>query len=138
MTLVSQYNSYSCVAACIESILKDSGLVDFSHEDFVKSNSDIFKGGSKEEGACELSDVSVALDRLGFDCVIHDMSQPIVLTNSDFLLFVYWNDLERDKHCVRLRQFTPNGLEVMNPTNPNNYDIIPHQWVKAAFRINRR
>ena len=137
MTIVTQYNNYACVAACLESIKKDFGDSDFSHKEFVQDNLDLFSGGLDTEGACDFFKIREIATRAGLEA---GECKNGTLTNSDSeaaILFVYWGDDEGNKHCVRLHSSDDKTTKVMNPMNPNHLDEIPISWIKGGFKIKK-
>ena len=135
MIIVSQYNRFACVGACIESLLRDNNI-DFSHEEFIKNNLDIFNGGTESEGSINTSRFQELADRLNLQ---FEQLQKFDFSKSEdnvgVFFFVYWNGLEGDKHFVRFSNRNNNVIAVMNPNKPDGLDAIELNWIKGVYRF---
>lgn len=135
ITVVGQYNDFSCFVACLESIKRDWGDPNFRHEKFVKDNLDIFNGGDKHEGLCQNPEEACARAGLKFEMIYGDFS--FEHSDAAVLLFIWSRNEEKNKHFVRLVDMYPEKVKVMNPSIPNCYDCIPHEWIKSTVKITK-
>ncbi len=135
ITVVGQYNDFACFAACLESIKRDWGDSEFTHEKFVKENLDIFNGGDKHEGLC--SNPFEACRRVGLHGDIISGDFEFDHSDTAIIMSIWSGGLEKNKHFVRLFDSYPDKHKVMNPTYSDCYDCIPHEWVKVVIKITK-
>jgi ABC-type bacteriocin/lantibiotic exporter with double-glycine peptidase domain len=133
MTTIKQYNDFACVAACFESIKKDLGDADFSHETFIRENSGLFNGGTEIEGSCSLENIPEVACRMGLECRPPE-ANVINLADGAVILYVWMGNSPDNKHCVRLAGFTGESVIIMDPNAAAMRDI-PVIWVKGVFLI---
>ena len=133
MTKTKQYNDFACVAACFESIKRDLGDADFSHEAFIRENLGLFNGGTEIEGSCPLENIPEVACRMGLDCRPHE-ANVINLADGAVILYVWMGNSLDNKHCVRLAGFSGESVIIMDP-NVAEMRAIPGTWVKKAFLI---
>lgn len=134
MTIVPQYNKFSCVAACLESFLRDLGR-EFNHKDFVESNLDLFFGGTPEEGSCDINDLPEICKRIGIDISPANGQIHLEGVRETIILAVYWMGDPGEKHFVRFAGKNEDALLVMNPSKEDSLDAIPKRWVCGVFKV---
>lgn len=133
MITIKQYNDFACVAACFESIKKDLGDADFSHETFIRENLGLFNGGKEIEGSCPLENIPEVACRMGLECRLPE-ANVINLADGPVILYVWMDDSPDNKHCVRIAGFTGESVIIMDP-NAAAITKIPARWVKGVFLI---
>jgi len=134
MTIVPQYNKFSCVTACIESFLRDLGR-DFDHKKFVEANLDLFCGGTPEEGCCDISALPEICKRIGISSSPVNGQIHLNGPNETLMLSVFWMNDPGQKHFVRLAGKNEDALLVMNPGKADSLDAIPERWIRGIFKI---
>jgi len=137
MHIIHQYNKFSCVGACLESYLRDLGM-EFSHEDFIKNNLDIFHGGDHCEGACDTNNFPEVANRLGLDFEeVKSIDLLNVIDKEGLFFFVHWNGLEGDKHFVRFSHCNGQEIVVMNPGKMDGLDVIESSWIEGIYKFRK-
>ena len=128
MHLVKQYNKNACFGACLESFLRDLGQ-NFSHEQFIKNNLDLFNGGTDKEGSCSPLSFQEIAKRLRLK---HSKYFP---TKLPVFLIVFWNNSKSDVHCVRFSHIENKYLQIMNPKTPIKLERIPKIWIQSIHKF---
>ncbi|MFZ2639842.1 MAG: hypothetical protein WA117_02560 [Verrucomicrobiia bacterium] len=143
MVIVPQITCYTCVLACLESVLKDQGI-SFSQEGLIEKFPAACQKGTAIEGAVDFSKLTDLVKELGFNCCIADLTKQRVANRFPLLLLEarkqidggyllatrHWKKGDNQKHCVRLKGVacSGDGIEVMNP-NPGVLEVWSEQDV---------
>ena len=138
MTIVPQYNDFSCVAACLESFLKDNGE-NFDHEQFVKDNISLFSEREWCEGSCDSGDFDKIAALLG---LTHEQIFTPWFTatppNEAIFLHVQLNEDKSKNHFVRFNRQIGDKVEVMNPERKDALDEMPVKWIRGIHKFTKQ
>lgn len=135
MTKVTQYNDFSCFAACLESFLRDNQKP-FDHRKFIQDNLDLFNRGQKIEGSCSMENFAEVAKRigLGFERIFKMRGITFSKPKETILIGAHWLDKESDNHVVRYYRKEKKNIIVMNP-RIGDFDILMPEWIIGIFKF---
>jgi hypothetical protein len=135
MTKITQYNDFACLAACLESLLKDNQKP-FDHQQFVQANLDIFHGGQRIEGACDSKDFPEVAKRIGlkFDRIPNWAGATFSPPKETIIFAAHWKGDHSHKHAVRFFEQRSGQLRVMNPLI-GDYDDLDQSWIIGVYKF---
>src|SRR5258708_2886640 len=137
--VVQEQDTY-CFPACLESILRDWGIISSQKEIIAKCPIQ-FKKDTDIEGALkpiELDEVAKAFG-LNFERITPSTS-PLIHPRQGVLIFCFWENRDDQIHWVRFAGNDDKNFYLMNPTEGASFpDIQPsnqfRQWRALWFKI---